>query len=108
MIQTKIAQILSPTRVVLAAGSEQGVKEGTEFVIFELSDPIFDPENGDPLGQLELVKGRVEVIQVQERLSRARTLTRRARCPSILDILPGDVRRAEYTKPPIEQAASTG
>lgn len=77
MVRTKIAQILSPTRVVLASGAEQGVREGMEFVIYELSDPVIDPETKEPLGQLELHKGRVRVIHVQDRIATAITLPRK-------------------------------
>jgi len=76
MIQTKIARILSPTQVVLAAGLEDGVEEGMEFVIYELSDPIEDPETKESLGQLELHKGRVKVVHVQDRIATARTHSR--------------------------------
>src|SRR5262249_44636212 len=73
MIQTKIARILSPTQVILAAGSKQGVQEGMKFLIYELGDNILDPETGQVLGQLELIKGRVQVQHVQENLSHAAT-----------------------------------
>src|SRR5262249_22207625 len=74
MIQSKIAKILSPTKVVLSAGAEQGVQEGMVFVIYELGDAVVDPETQEPLGQLELHKARVKVSQVQDRLSVATTL----------------------------------
>jgi hypothetical protein len=83
MIKTKIAQILGPTRFVLAAGNEQGVEEGMEFIIYKLTEPIFDPETKEPLGQLELHKGRVKVIHVQEKLSTAITLMRRRYSPPL-------------------------
>ena len=51
--------MLNPTSVILAAGSDDGVKQGMEFVIYSLSETIRDPETGDDLGQLEIVKGRV-------------------------------------------------
>ncbi len=73
MIETKIAQIIDATRVVLAAGEEQGVREGMEFVIYELGPEIFDPETKESLGRLELMKGRVIVSHAQEKLSTART-----------------------------------
>ena len=76
MIQTTVARIISPTQVVLAAGSEQGVREGMVFVIYQLGDPVIDPETGESLGQLELIKGRVKVFHVQEKLSRATTPSR--------------------------------
>ena len=74
MIKTKIAQILSPSRFVLAAGREQGVQEGMEFIIYELTDPIYDPDTKESLGQLELHKGRVQIVHVQDKLSTATTL----------------------------------
>jgi hypothetical protein len=77
LIQTRIAQIVSPTQVVLAAGSDDGVEEGMEFVIYELSDPIEDPETKESLGQLELPKGRLKVVHVQDRISSARTMSRK-------------------------------
>ena len=73
MIRTKIARIIDPTRLVLAAGTEDGITEGMEFVIYTLSDPIVDPENGQDLGRIELVKGRVVADHVQDRITIART-----------------------------------
>ena len=70
-----VARILSEHELVLNVGREHGVKEGMKFVIFSESDQIFDPETGEDLGPLEIVKGRVKVFNVQERISRARTET---------------------------------
>ena len=112
MIQTKIAQILSPTRVVLAAGGEQGMQVGMEFIIYELSDSILDPETKEPLGQLELHKGRVRVVHVQERMATATTLPRRAYKPSMSEIIDalGPFRKRgwvdEYEELPIDQTAA--
>jgi hypothetical protein len=100
MIQTKIAQILSPTRFVLAAGADQGVREGMEFIIYELSDPIFDPETKEPLGQLELHKGRVKVLHVQDKLATATTLPRKLYRPSFLWV-------EECEELPIDQTTAT-
>ncbi|HYV39224.1 MAG TPA: hypothetical protein VE988_26285 [Gemmataceae bacterium] len=85
MIRTKIAKILSPSRFVLAAGAEQGIKEGMEFIIYELSDDIEDPETKESLGQLELHKGRVKVIHVQDKLATATTLSRKFYRPGIFE-----------------------
>lgn len=76
MIQTTVARVISPTTVVLAAGSEQGVREGTTFVIFAPGPLIKDPENGESLGHLEIVKGRVRATHVQDKLCIATTFTR--------------------------------
>lgn len=76
MIQTKVAKVLNSTSVILAAGAEHGIKEGMEFVIYDLSEMIRDPETGEDLGQLELVKGRVFAVHVQEKLTWAQTKSR--------------------------------
>ncbi|MEX2120225.1 MAG: hypothetical protein WD847_11580 [Pirellulales bacterium] len=48
-----------------------------EFLIYDLSDPILDPETKEELGQLEIVKGRVKVGHVQEKMCTATTFSRR-------------------------------
>jgi hypothetical protein len=76
LIETTVVEILSDTTVVLGAGSGAGVKENTLFVLYELGPEVFDPENSAPLGNLEIVKGKVSVIHVQEKLAIAETLER--------------------------------
>jgi hypothetical protein len=93
MIETKIAKIVSPTMVILAAGSEEGVKEGMEFLIYELGDEIRDPENGESLGRLELPKGRVRVQHVQDKMSFATTPSRETRVPDWFAF--GSVKRTQ-------------
>ena len=73
-MELKVAQILSPTAIVLGGGSREGVEIGMEFVIYELGDPVLDPETRELLGRLEIIKGRVQVTHVQERLSTAKTV----------------------------------
>lgn len=103
MIQTKIAKILSPTKVVLAAGAEQGVREGMVFVIYELGDAVADPETQEPLGQLELHKARVKVSQVQGRLSVATTLPREVEGL----LLANPFRQTVYPQLPLDQSVAT-
>lgn len=84
MIIGKVARILSDEEVVLNVGSDHGVELGMEFVIFSVSesDRIIDPETGDDLGAIETTKGRVKVHHVQDKISRARTLTYQVPTPS--------------------------
>jgi hypothetical protein len=74
VIETTVVEIISDTTVVLGAGKEAGVHENMLFVLYELGPEIFDPENSAPLGRLEIVKGRVSVVHVQEKLAIAETL----------------------------------
>lgn len=85
MIIGKVARILSDEEVVLNVGSEDGVKENMEFVIFAESEHVYDPETGEDLGPIETVKGRVRVYHVMDKISRARTLTYQVRVPSLYE-----------------------
>ena len=93
MIMGKVARILSDEEVVLNVGSEDDVTEGMEFVIFSVSegDRIVDPETGADLGAIETTKGRVKVHHVQDRISRARTLTYQARIPGLEESLKSSI-----------------
>ena len=74
IIETRVAEILSETTIVLSAGKEDGVREGAEFIIYELGNEIHDPETDESLGRLEIIKGRVQVLYVQTNMSTARTV----------------------------------
>ena len=66
----KIVKILDEYRVVINKGSRDGVAANTSFVIFSVSaEEINDPETGENLGQLELVKGYVNAIHIQDRVT---------------------------------------
>ncbi len=68
MITGKVARILNEFQLVLNVGARQGVKPGMCFIVYEEGEEIRDPENGEALGKLELVKAEVEVVHVQESL----------------------------------------
>ena len=65
----RIVKILdgSPARWVANLGSDT-LAAGDEVVIFEVGEEIVDPESGDSLGELELVKCRAVADHVQERI----------------------------------------
>ncbi len=76
MIQTKVARVVSPTELILAAGAEDGVEEGMEFIVYSLSDPVTDPDTGRDLGRIEVVKAKLIAAHVQDRITIARTKSR--------------------------------
>jgi curli biogenesis system outer membrane secretion channel CsgG len=59
----KIARIGEGT-IYLNVGSEAGVKEGDEFSVVRMGEPIKDPDTGEVLGQNETKIGRLKVIKV--------------------------------------------
>lgn len=69
LLKGRIAAFLSQSKVVVTIGLEDGVKKGMKFIIYEEGDLITDPRTGDSLEKLELIKGRIEITSVQEKIS---------------------------------------
>lgn len=65
----RVAHLLDQYTFVINRGSKHGVKVGQNFLIFRLGENISDPESGEDLGILELVRGRARVTHVQEQMS---------------------------------------
>jgi hypothetical protein len=72
----------APVEVVINRGLRNGVKLGDRFLVFGEGPHITDPDTGKDLGQLELVRGRGEVVHVQEHLATIRTIERRRTRPA--------------------------
>lgn len=69
-----VVKINDEFTVVINRGSIHGIKKGDNFLIYGLSkDEIIDPETGDSLGYLEIVRGTGTVIHVQEKLATVET-----------------------------------
>ena len=69
ILQAKIIAILDNQRVIINAGSEQGVLSGHQFFIYEEGEEIKDPDTGEVLEHLENVKAHVEAFLVQDKIS---------------------------------------
>ncbi|TCT95618.1 hypothetical protein [Pseudomonas sp. LP_4_YM] len=65
----KVVSIVDETTVVINLGSDHGVKPGQTFLILGLGEMITDPDSGESLGHLELVRGRAEAKHVQPRMT---------------------------------------
>lgn len=69
----KIARILDEYTVVLNVGKEHGVKKGMMFLIYQEGEEICDPDSKESLGMLEIPKGEVEIVGVQNKSSIAKS-----------------------------------
>ena len=70
----KVAHVSDKYNVVINVGTEQDVKSGMRFLIVGLGDLIRDPDTGEELEQLEVVRGRAEVVHVQSKLSTIKSI----------------------------------
>lgn len=59
--------------IVMNRGSEHGVNNGDKFLIVGLGPVIIDPDTQEELERLEIVRGKVSVFHVQEKISSARS-----------------------------------
>jgi hypothetical protein len=73
----------SPFELVIGWGTEHGVKVGDRFLVFGYGPRLSDPETGEDLGVLEVVRGRGVVTHVQDRLATLRSTERRRRSGTI-------------------------
>ncbi|MDO4855397.1 MAG: FlgT C-terminal domain-containing protein [Limosilactobacillus gorillae] len=66
MKEMKIAKIISTKQIVINAGSNYGLKVGDNLEIIDKfgDDPIIDPDTGESLGTLDIIKGTVVVSKV--------------------------------------------
>lgn len=69
--QIKIAKIISTTELVINAGSKQNINKGDKFQIIDKvgNEPVIDPDTGESLGTLDIIKGIVEVTTVYPNMS---------------------------------------
>lgn len=79
-----VAKVIDDFKVVVNRGVEHGVKMGTRYLIYGIGDDIKDPETGESLGAIELVRGTGKVVHVQDKIctvetDMSRTSTRKTR-----------------------------
>jgi len=76
----RIAAVLGdpdvPHEAVINQGSNAGIKVGDIFLVFGQGAVVSDPATGEPLGALEVVRGRGKVVHVQERMATVRSIER--------------------------------
>lgn len=77
-----VVKVIDEFKIAINRGVKDGIREGQRFLVYGLLDEIADPETGEPLGRLEVVRGKGEVIHVQDRLATLRCIEKR-RIPKI-------------------------
>lgn len=65
----KVAQVINNYELVINAGSNKGITEGSRFLVYSLGKEVVDPDTNESLGKLEIIKGIGKVIHVQEKMS---------------------------------------
>lgn len=65
-----VVKVIDNYKLVINKGEASGIKEGQRMMVYHLDDEeILDPNTGESLGYLELVRGTGKIIFVQDKLS---------------------------------------
>ena len=65
-----VIRIIEDDKVVINRGAKDGIKTDQHFLVYHLEkDPIKDPETGQDLGQLEIIRGTGIATHVQENMT---------------------------------------
>lgn len=66
-----------PTEIVVNLGSADGISMRDTFLVYVIGNEIKDPDTGESLGQLEIVRGRGKAKHIQTSMTTVTALTRR-------------------------------
>lgn len=64
----KVVKIIDDETIVINAGTEDGIKFGNEFEIYEAGEEIFDPDTKESLGTLDTIKETVKAVNVLQKM----------------------------------------
>jgi hypothetical protein len=65
-----VADIINPLRLVINRGENDGVRLQQRVLVYSVSnEEIKDPNTGESLGYLEIVKGTGRVVHLQDKLA---------------------------------------
>lgn len=65
----QVIEVIDDCNVVINKGSVDGVNKDDRFLLYKEGKEIFDPENNEYLGRLELVCGEGRPKHIQERFT---------------------------------------
>ncbi len=81
----KVVYVPDKRSFVINRGSEAGVKQHQNYLIFRLGERISDPTTGEDLGMLEIVVGRARTVHVQEKMATLES--------TMTKTVPGNIRK---------------
>jgi hypothetical protein len=69
----RVVDVIDEFRCAINKGHDDGIKLGQRLLVYGLGKEITDPDTGEELGRLEIVRGRGKVTNVQPRLATVET-----------------------------------
>jgi hypothetical protein len=72
--EATVVEVVDEYTCAINRGARSGLKVGDRYLVYGVGNELADPDTGESLGRLELVRGRGKVIHVQERLATIESL----------------------------------
>jgi len=72
----RVVAVIDEYHCTINRGSEDGVGVGDRYLIYGLGEEIKDPDTGESLGVLEIVRGRGKVSHLQPKMATLETYER--------------------------------
>ncbi len=65
-----VVEVINEYTLVINKGELHGIRDGQRVLLYAIDDnEIIDPDTGESLGYLEIVKGQGKVVNVQHKMS---------------------------------------
>lgn len=71
--EAKVVKQIDPQTVVINRGRSDGIKNGDRYLVYSLGEELADPDTGENLGRLEVVKGKGKVVHLQDHVAHIET-----------------------------------
>lgn len=68
-MEGKVIKIVDELKLAINKGSEDSINKNDVFIIFEQGEELFDPDNNESLGFLEIPKLKMKVFNVQNKIT---------------------------------------
>lgn len=65
----RVVKIIDSQKLVINAGSSEGIQKGDKLVVFLPGEEVIDPETRESLGTLDTIKSYLKVADVFEKMS---------------------------------------
>jgi len=110
----KVVKVVDDITVVVNAGSDDGIAPHQKFTLYCLgSEDLVDPDTGENLGRLEVVKGVVAPTHIQDKIATlksdiwrnpegAKTIVRKSPIFAVIGSTEEVVERGNKTRTPLD------
>ena len=96
-----------PVEIVVNLGLSDGVSMKDIFLVYAIGDEIRDPDTGESLGKLEIVRGRGKAKHIQPNMTTVTALTRHKHVIRKAPSLVHSLGLSTYPAPPTEVVEET-